>query len=414
MTSLNQAWETDLSAFGQISPPTNGDGFFNIDDDAAYINAAYGKDFIQWYHGELVTHGKSMLNLAIQAFDQAFDDIPLGIKIPGVHWTAGGYDPPNAANNMPRSAEVCAGIIGADFKPNIQQNGCAPGYSQSMQMLSDLKKSSGLNHSGFPTQLTWYDDPGEFTLRCDPQYDEQLYLQRQITCYVQNPDAQLDAHKVFEQTNFWNTDGILTALTRVEYGQNGQTTRAFKWRGASAGNAARGTGGIGFDEYYREYDQGRLVYQEEMDFDGTGIPIRFRVDDYGNGIFEHVYTATIETDDAGRLTSVIWLDCNSLPKWQSKFAYGADGLPAMAGDYAWNGSAFALHRTINSRWYANPVNGPSGGLKISFESDQDGNPISDYESIAWAASLRIRHFYKSPDQKICKISEMLETVNLPE
>jgi beta-amylase len=146
ITTLNQAWGTNLSAFNQISPPTNGDAFFNIDDDDAYINGAYGRDFIQWYHTQLVKHGQNMLNLAVNAFDEAFASIPLGIKIPGVHWTAGGYDSANAyANTMPRSAEVCAGIVGPNFIPDIQANGCGQGYAQSVMMLGNLVQNTGVD-----------------------------------------------------------------------------------------------------------------------------------------------------------------------------------------------------------------------------------------------------------------------------
>ena len=144
IANLNQAWDTNLDNFDAISPPTNGDGFFNINDSTAYINAQYGKDFIDWYHGQMVTHGQTMLNLANKAFDDQFKDVTLGIKIPGVHWLAGGYDAQNNyANNMPRSAEVCAGIVSSSFTPDIQANGCGPGYSDSIKMVSDFENNTG-------------------------------------------------------------------------------------------------------------------------------------------------------------------------------------------------------------------------------------------------------------------------------
>jgi len=85
----------------------------------------------------------SMLTLAINAFDEQFDEVPIGIKIPGVHWTAGGYDQANNfANKMPRSAEVCAGIISSNFTPDIAANGCGPGYTSSIQMIANLESST--------------------------------------------------------------------------------------------------------------------------------------------------------------------------------------------------------------------------------------------------------------------------------
>lgn len=156
---LNQAWGTSLQNFDQVSPPTNGDAFFNINDSSAYINAQYGRDFIAWYHDQMVEHGKTMLTLAINAFEGAFQNVPLEIKIPGVHWTAGGYDRANNyANNMPRSGEVCAGIISNIFTPDIADNGCGPGYAQSMQMVSDLEKSTGADITVYFTAIEMSDN----------------------------------------------------------------------------------------------------------------------------------------------------------------------------------------------------------------------------------------------------------------
>ncbi len=157
--ALNQALGTSLENFDQISPPTNGDAFFNITDSFAYVNAQYGRDFIEWYHNQMVQHGKTMLTLAINAFDGAFQDVPLGIKIPPVHWTAGGYDQANNyANNMPRSGEVCAGIISNNLTPDIADNGCGPGYVQSMQMVSDLENSTGADITVYFTCIDMCDN----------------------------------------------------------------------------------------------------------------------------------------------------------------------------------------------------------------------------------------------------------------
>ncbi len=152
ISALNQAWGTNLQDFPEVSPPTNGDGFFNIKDSQSYINAQYGRDFINWYHGEMFQHGKAMLTLATKAFDDAFKGVPLGIKIPGVHWTAGGYDQANNyANEMPRSAEVCAGVVSAEFVPDIADQGCGPGYRQNMQMIAGLEQSTGADINAYYT-----------------------------------------------------------------------------------------------------------------------------------------------------------------------------------------------------------------------------------------------------------------------
>jgi len=136
ITALNQAWGTRLDDFGPGLAPTNGDAFFDIQNSSAYINGQYGKDFIDWYHSELVTHGKEMITLAIGAFDGTFADVPLSIRLPGVEWTMG--DP-----IMPRSAEVCAGQLLSDFDINVQSDGCGRGYASTMQMIASLKSSYG-------------------------------------------------------------------------------------------------------------------------------------------------------------------------------------------------------------------------------------------------------------------------------
>jgi beta-amylase len=64
----------------------------------------YGMDFFDWYSGSLITHGKTVLQKAISILDapgSAFQGIPIGAKIPGVHWRMA----------IDRSAELAAGLI---------------------------------------------------------------------------------------------------------------------------------------------------------------------------------------------------------------------------------------------------------------------------------------------------------------
>lgn len=99
---VNQAWNTSLNSFEQITPPDNPNHFFNAQD---YKNITYGKDFIDWYNTSLMLHGNRMIQLTNAIFKEgAFANAKIGFKIPGVHWQIGNY-------YMPRSAEVTAGLL---------------------------------------------------------------------------------------------------------------------------------------------------------------------------------------------------------------------------------------------------------------------------------------------------------------
>ncbi|MBV2128959.1 family 14 glycosylhydrolase [Arsukibacterium indicum] len=102
IAELNQSWQTNFSAFSQLSPPLDGDTF--IASGAAY-NSAYGRDFIDWYHTALLAHGKRMMDAALTAFSNKLAAIELGFKIPGIHWKIA------ATDYSQRSAELAAGLI---------------------------------------------------------------------------------------------------------------------------------------------------------------------------------------------------------------------------------------------------------------------------------------------------------------
>lgn len=102
---LNAAWNTQLRDWNQVRPPSNPDEFFGLKD---YLNIQYGKDFTHWYNQALVKHGEFMLNLVKDTLGDDFPGVPLGIKIPGVHWQM-------SSPSIPRSAEVSAGLIPTDI-----------------------------------------------------------------------------------------------------------------------------------------------------------------------------------------------------------------------------------------------------------------------------------------------------------
>lgn len=126
LSAVNNAWGTNLTSFNQINPPGDHDVFFT---SGAYKDIQYGKDFLEWYNGELVEHGKNMLSYAAEAFDDDFSSIVLGFKIPGIHWKM-------SAPSMPRAAEVCAGLLTTPFTAD---NG--HGYNNIMNMINNVKSS---------------------------------------------------------------------------------------------------------------------------------------------------------------------------------------------------------------------------------------------------------------------------------
>lgn len=126
--NLNAKWGTTLQSFEDsgLRPPTNGDGFFKwcVDTNP---RPQYALDFINWYNQLLVAHGSEMISDAISAFeavkDPVLDSCAIEIKIPGVAWQMSG----DFGNGMPRSAEICAGLISGDFQADVYNNGCGPG-----------------------------------------------------------------------------------------------------------------------------------------------------------------------------------------------------------------------------------------------------------------------------------------------
>lgn len=146
LQNINSAWKSSLTDINQITPPTDGDLFYKSGIQNPYYQSQYGKDLLEWYNGRLAGHGRNMMKYGIQAFDGQFSHIPLGIKIPGVHW--------QMESDTPRAAEVNAGLINADFSA---QNGY--GYNPILRMIKEFNGKVILhftclemnNYSGNPT-----------------------------------------------------------------------------------------------------------------------------------------------------------------------------------------------------------------------------------------------------------------------
>ena len=101
VVNLNKSWNSKLSSFNDVAPPSNTDFFTNGD----YKNIMYGKDLTTWYNQCLIEHGQRMLKMANDVLSQSsFMNKDIGFKIPGIHWQIVNPD-------MPRVAEITAGLI---------------------------------------------------------------------------------------------------------------------------------------------------------------------------------------------------------------------------------------------------------------------------------------------------------------
>lgn len=126
---INKAWGTAYTSYSQIAPPADAEKFFTSD---AYRSSTYGRDFIDWYNGSLIEHGKSMLSTVIKALGSSFKAATIGYKVPGIHWAM-----TNPA--YPRAAEVAAGLVQTSI--NMDSTYTGHGYRKIIDLAKDFKRS---------------------------------------------------------------------------------------------------------------------------------------------------------------------------------------------------------------------------------------------------------------------------------
>jgi beta-amylase len=102
-------------------------------DDNDQVDTPYGRDFIDWYNQSLVDHGRRLLLAADEALAGPLAGIPLGMKLPGVHWQMMSCSP------RPRIAEITAGLVRTSL--NLSAPTDAYGYKPIM----DMKPQIGRN-----------------------------------------------------------------------------------------------------------------------------------------------------------------------------------------------------------------------------------------------------------------------------
>ncbi len=125
VSNVGHAWDLYLASEQSINLPESTDDFLWY---SAY-RTTYGMDFFEWYNLALINHGRRMVRAGIQGFGRQFRHIPLGIKIPGVHWNI-------AHPHIPRISEILAGVINTHIDEGSMAAG--HGYAPIMKILSEV------------------------------------------------------------------------------------------------------------------------------------------------------------------------------------------------------------------------------------------------------------------------------------
>ncbi|MFH1082802.1 MAG: hypothetical protein V1751_05370 [Pseudomonadota bacterium] len=270
-----------------------------------------------------------------------------------------------------------------------------------------------LDDAGFPTRRIWYDGAGNFDSAYDYTYERTLYLRTSVIGYRDDPTDNPDVRRDYEYSTVWNKDGILATQTGIGYDSNGIKSYEYKWRSTTLKNSLRGAGGVGYDEYYKEYKEGRLTYQEKVTFDSDEYPQTYSIDYNGDGTYEEIYHSEITKTVEGYLEAVIWIeDSTGNKKWKATFAYDEEGLLKTTKDYEMVGNEFVLDTIYTDVWYKNPVNGPTGGINVYFQSDEEGKPLGEYETIAWTVTQKTHHYYSSPGEEVIRTTDSLEKIRV--
>lgn len=115
----------------------------------------YGRDFIRWYHESLLDHCRGLLGEANAVFGGVFASIPLGMKIPGIHWQWRSTD-------VPRYAELTAGLMPyqSGLRSWVAPHSENTGYDSLFQCVADMKSSLGREIVVHFTALEMDDDTG--------------------------------------------------------------------------------------------------------------------------------------------------------------------------------------------------------------------------------------------------------------
>lgn len=160
LSGVNQRWglslpnPTEIRVPGGHLPPNIGARAETFFKDNDHFDTQYGRDFVDWYHGSLVAHGQRLLAMAHATLNGPMQGIPLGMKLPGIHWQM-------KCTDRPRTAEISAGLVATtlDLSPTGAARADAYGYRRTMEMIRDVKQMTGREIILHFTALEMDNDP---------------------------------------------------------------------------------------------------------------------------------------------------------------------------------------------------------------------------------------------------------------
>lgn len=148
--NLNSSWNSGYASFDHIDVPDHE----TLNHFAQYSThyQKYGKDLYDWYHQSLMSHGEIILTKVDQMKAQsAMASIPLGVKVPGIHWNMGvDFGLGNGFQFSHRLTEMNSGLIssGDDL---ISDPESGAGYRN---LISKIKKIDNQTTSPFILHFT--------------------------------------------------------------------------------------------------------------------------------------------------------------------------------------------------------------------------------------------------------------------
>lgn len=140
LEEVAKAWGRDVATLpAMIIPPADTERFFGNNEAK---NTQYGRDVFDFYHESLLENtGRKVIGAAIAVFgaeDAAFCGIPIGFKVPGVHWGMGVWEK-GAIKFGNRFPELTAGLIRTsdDWSPET-----GAGYGSIISLFKGLQATS--------------------------------------------------------------------------------------------------------------------------------------------------------------------------------------------------------------------------------------------------------------------------------
>lgn len=140
-SEVAKAWGLAVLEPEDVAPPVDASDFFKRKH---HLKTVYGRDLLDWYADSLISHGRQVMNAALEVFGEeghATKGIDLGAKIPGVHWRMGEWLDGKIVL-ADRLAEIPAGLIrtsGNDWTSDADGHG----YKPLVSLFAEFNKVAG-------------------------------------------------------------------------------------------------------------------------------------------------------------------------------------------------------------------------------------------------------------------------------